>query len=346
MKSYGNTLQNCDFIKLVLMVLVVLEHSIAVTNDNWFNLNIQKDSHLHWVSWTLDQFHIFAFVIISGYIFRYLQVEKDHYPSFRKFVGKKIQRLIIPLLFVSVIWTLPINGIYFGSTIKESIWLLIEGPSQLWFLYMLFGVYLIGYHIAPLMERKTVLIAILLVLCYFVGVLGMHYLPNPFQIWRIFMFLPFFYLGFILRKMDAKEDENQAGVRTCVILVGGGILTLLILLFIRRLLAGHIASVISIVILFSIRVTLSVLAFWLIDILAYKVNWKKSKLMAFGISMSMIVYMFHNQFVFMIIHWLYAYIDIYSLIALCFAGSILLSCMVGTIFKKFKTTRYLIGEKV
>lgn len=222
MKPYGKTLQNCDFVKLVLMILVVLEHSIAVTNDNWFNLEIQKDSHLRWVSWTLDQFHIFAFVIISGYIFRYLQVEKNHYPVFGGFVGKKAQRLIVPLMFVSLIWTLPVNAVYFGSGIKESIWLLIEGPSQLWFLYMLFGVYMIGWQMSKMFERWSTLIGVIMIICYFVGVLGMQYLPNPFQIWRIFMFLPFFFTGFLLRKMDANKGDEYLGTKTRIMLVCGG----------------------------------------------------------------------------------------------------------------------------
>lgn len=80
--------------------------------------------------------------------------------------------------------------------------------------------------------------------------------------------------------------------------------------------------------------------------LANKVRWKDSLVIGYGISMSMIVYMFHNQFVFIIIHCLYRIVDLYSLIAICFICSILLSCLFGTIFKKFKITRYLIGEKV
>ncbi len=221
MKLYGRTLQNCDFIKLVLMILVVLEHSIAVTNDDWFNLEIPKDSHLHWVSWTLDQFHIFAFVIIAGYIFRYLQVEKNHYPVFGGFIGKKAQRLIVPLLFVSIIWTLPVNAVYFRSGIKESIWLLLEGPSQLWFLYMLFGVYLIGWLMSNLFEQRSALMGVIMIICYFVGVLGMQYLPNPFQIWRVLIFLPFFYVGFLLRKVDANEGDEYLGTRARIMLAGG-----------------------------------------------------------------------------------------------------------------------------
>lgn len=346
MKAHGYTLQNCDFIKLVLMIMVVLEHSIAVSNDNWFNLDIQKDSLLHWISWTLDQFHIYAFVIISGYIFRYLLIEKNHYPDFRGFAWKKAQRLIIPLVFVSIVWTLPINSVYFGSKIKESLWLLIEGPSQLWFLYMLFGVYMVAWMISNLMENKTILLGLIMVICYFVGVVGMQYLPNPFQIWRVLMFLPFFYVGFLLRKMDAKKISETLDVKTRIMLVGGGILGLLVLLLIRHFVDGRIASLLSIMTLFCVRFVLSILAFCGIDMLANKVRWKDSKVISYGISMSMIVYMFHNQFVFVIIHCLYKFINLYSLITICFICSILMSCLLGTVFKKFKVTRYLIGEKV
>lgn len=346
MRLYGSTLQNCDFIKFVLMIMVVLEHSIAVTNDNWFNLDIHKNNNLHWVSWTLDQFHIFAFVIISGYIFRYLQVEKNHYPVFGKFIGRKSQRLIVPLLFVSIIWTLPVNAIYFGSSMKEFIWLLIQGPSQLWFLYMLFGVYLIGWQMSKMFEHRIALIGGGMVVLYFIGILGMRYLPNPFQIWRVFIFLPFFFMGFLLRKMDAKGVEECKGTIIRIMLVVGGVSGVLLLMLMKHYINGVFMGAILIMILFFIRIVLSVLAFWIIDILAHNVRWKKSKVIGLGISMSMIVYMFHNQFVFIIIHRLYKITDLYSLIVVCFVGSILLSCLVGTILKKFKVTSYLIGEKV
>ena len=216
-----NTLQNSDFIKLVMMVLVVLEHSIAVTTDDWFHLNLEKNIGLHWVGWVLDQFHIFVFAMVSGYIFRYLRIERNHYPDFKLFAKKKAERLLIPLLFVSLVWTLPINSLYFGSGIKECLWLLIEGPSQLWFLYMLFGVYMMAWRFSETMEKLGLKLLPILMVFYFIGYYGFTRLPNPLQIWRIFMFSPFFYLGFLFRKEDADSDEKRGKLRP--ILVMGGV---------------------------------------------------------------------------------------------------------------------------
>lgn len=211
------TLQNCDFIKLIMMLLVVLEHAIAVTNDNWFNLDIQRNDDLHLISWTLDQFHIFAFALISGYIFHYLQVERNHYPLFRDFVKKKAMRLLIPLLFVAIIWVLPMNSVFYGAGFNESLWLLIEGPSQLWFLYMLFGVYIIGWLLSDYIVKLGWLLLPVMAFVYFLGLGGLKYLINPFQIWRVFMFFPFFYLGFMIRREDCRNNY----ARPRLLIVGG-----------------------------------------------------------------------------------------------------------------------------
>lgn len=69
-------IENCSFIKFVLMLCVVAYHSIVFWSGNWFTKNpvFQSDFLNHLSQW-LNSFHIYGFTLISGYIFSYLKGE-------------------------------------------------------------------------------------------------------------------------------------------------------------------------------------------------------------------------------------------------------------------------------
>lgn len=104
--------------------------------------------------------------------------------------------------------------------------------------------------------------------------------------------------------------------------------------------------VMSSVLLLLFRIVSTVIAFILVDVVASKINWKDSRFVSFGISMSMIVYMFHNQIIFSITHWLYKDVSLYVLILCCFVGALGVTCLIGTLLKRSRVTRFLIGEKI
>lgn len=142
-------LHNCDFVKAVLMLAVVFYHSCLFWNGNWFDFcnpyfGVSKLCQL-FVSW-LNSWHIYAFTLVSGYLFYHLRYESDKYYEFVSFLQKKVQRLLIPAYFVGLIWIVPVNTYFWGDWTKNFFKFFSGvGPSQLWFLFMLFDVFMMAY---------------------------------------------------------------------------------------------------------------------------------------------------------------------------------------------------------
>lgn len=98
-------LDNCRFCKAVLMMLIVLYHVILPwAGWGWSGIEPAIDAPLlgHTAIW-LNSFHIYAFVLISGYIYAFLKLEKGKYKEFGEFVKTKAKRLLVPYFFVSIL---------------------------------------------------------------------------------------------------------------------------------------------------------------------------------------------------------------------------------------------------
>lgn len=65
-------LNNCKFTKTILMLIVIFGHAIAFWSGNWFTKNPVIESRYMAViySW-VGSFHIYAFALVSGYIFAF-----------------------------------------------------------------------------------------------------------------------------------------------------------------------------------------------------------------------------------------------------------------------------------
>ena len=117
-------LDNCYFVKTVLMILVVLYHSILFWGGgSWLDNQpvIFKSKALSILSVWLNTFHIYGFTLVSGYIFQYLKYEKDKYQKFFLFIVNKAKRLLVPYVFVAIIWVIPISCVLFSYTSKDII---------------------------------------------------------------------------------------------------------------------------------------------------------------------------------------------------------------------------------
>ena len=65
-------LSNCGFVKTILMLLVILGHACAFWSGHWFTDNPALTSRgLNALFEWLNSFHIYAFALVSGYIFTY-----------------------------------------------------------------------------------------------------------------------------------------------------------------------------------------------------------------------------------------------------------------------------------
>lgn len=195
-------LKQCNDAKVVLMLAVVVCHCFAFW-EGWFTNNpaIPSPAARFIAEW-LGSFHVFAFTVISGYLFYYLQMEKQHYPSFARFICKKIHRLLTPSWAVGLLWVFPLTYLFIPFSFKELVkkYIFLYQPSQLWFLGMLFVCFVLAWFLRNFARNHTFLLGLLCLAAYGIGIVGNHYRLDYFMICTGLMFLPFFELGYKLRQ--------------------------------------------------------------------------------------------------------------------------------------------------
>lgn len=71
-KQNVEDIKNCSFVKTVLMLLVILGHSCCFWDGTWFTGNpVFQSKWLGLISSLVGSFHIYAFTLVSGYIFAF-----------------------------------------------------------------------------------------------------------------------------------------------------------------------------------------------------------------------------------------------------------------------------------
>lgn len=98
--NYQKNLENCIFVKTILMMLVIVYHSMVFWGGDWFNVKSVaiECNVLKYLALWLNSFLIYGFVFISGYLFEYLKREKNKYQKFFAFIVNKSKRLLIPYI--------------------------------------------------------------------------------------------------------------------------------------------------------------------------------------------------------------------------------------------------------
>ena len=333
-----------DFAKLCLTFVVILSHSIKVVNDDWLGVGVRSIHWLSYVSQWFGTFHVQAFTTISGYIFSYLYLEQEKYRDTKEFFVNKFRRLIIPYLFVSIIWIIPINKYIFDIDVVGVFhsFVLMENPSQLWYVVMLFGVFAIARLLGKYPLRNPIAFLTIITATYFLGVVFERMIPNYFQIWSVMRYLMYFYLGFYLRRFHSIGKYIEQRLYLVVLLE--------VLLYGTYLYIGNIGAVGMIYTLIRVLFELllgicgSLLAFYCFGKLGLGCqNWGVIRFLE---RLSMTIFLIHNQFNFLSMKILHLYVsDVMLLITICFICTSALSIILSSILHHYKITRFLIGEE-
>lgn len=65
-------LENVGFVKTVLMLTIILGHSCNFWRGDWFTKNPAIECYgLRFLSLYVNSFHIYAFTLVSGYLFAF-----------------------------------------------------------------------------------------------------------------------------------------------------------------------------------------------------------------------------------------------------------------------------------
>lgn len=333
-------LENCTFVKTVLMILVVFYHSILFWGGGWFTNNpVGSSFALPQISKWMNSFHIYGFTLVSGYLFFYLKCEKDKYKKFIPFVANKAKRLLIPYVFVAVVWVIPIQYLFFEYDIATVInkYVFATAPNQLWFLLMLFVVFTIFWLLSNFFEKHTFLGGAVAIGFYGLSLVGGRVIPNIFQIWTACAYIPFFWLGFKIRQYGS---GNLRKIHSLVWIIGDVALFVL-----TRYLSAFdfgIFKLLNFGFSFVLHMVGAMMAFVVLQKIANRINWN-NRYFDFWSSRSMTIYLFHQQVIYFFIYGLNGVVNPYINAIVNFIGAMVVSLVISTVLMKFKWMRFLIG---
>ena len=320
------------------MLTVIIGHCVNFWTGTWFTVltPLEEAYPLKLLSELVNAFHIYAFALVSGFLFCYLRTELGKYQNFTMFCVTKAKRLLIPYVFICLIWVIPV-AIYFNhysgiELIKR--YVLGTNPNQLWFLLMLFWVFMFAWPLSNIFCKHVILSGGIVLGFYCVGVVGNHFIPNVYCIWTGCEYLLFFWIGFQMYNKNDLFRRIPAFLWDAVFAVLFCILT-----FTQAF--GMISSILTIV----LHITGAIGAFATLQWIALKINWKNSKVFLFLAKRSMPIYLFHQQVIYFVIFWLNGKVNPYVNAAANFVIAMAVSVLISSILMKFKVTRFLIGEK-
>lgn len=337
-------LENCGFVKTVLMLTVVLYHSCLFWGGNWFvETPVFASGGLALMAEYLNSFHIYGFTLVSGYLFSYLKREKGKYGRFLPFAANKAKRLLVPYAFVAAVWVIPISVLFSGFDGREIFtkFVLATAPSQLWFLVMLFVVFLMAWALFDLFEKRDMLGCIVAAGSYGVGIVGGMLLPNVFSVWTACKYLMFFWIGFKLRQKGTRSLSRIPAI-VWVALHG--------LLFAGwkfvSALDGKLFTLLALALEFAAHIAGALMAFFVLQELAERLHWKNSRILAFLERNAMTTYLFHQQVIYFSLALLNGVVNPYFNALLNFVAAMAVSLVLGELLRKFPVTGFLVGESI
>ena len=328
------------FVKLVLAFAVVLYHSCLAYADDWFPYtthNINTKYLLFFAGW-LNSFHIYAFVLVSGFIFYYIKNIRGGYISFIK---KKTQRLIVPAICISIIWVIPIAELFFHYSLKEIIlrYCLATAPNQLWFLWMLFWVFIISWPLSNMFLRfkGAAIVAVL----YCIGNLGGNLIPNVFQIRTGCMYVTFFYIGYMFCRLIERLNNNVA--------IAFALLTINVISYCSLQFNEFSDNVVNKLIVFGLKLLMNttgaVAAFLILNSVAPYVVAKHNALIKRIGDKTMSLFLFHQQIIYLAICIANGKLNPIVQVVFSFTAALAGSFVINELMMKHKITRWMIGEK-
>jgi hypothetical protein len=297
---------------------------------------------LKYIAGWFNSFHVYGFTLVSGYLFYYLKYEKGRYQEFIPFVQNKVKRLIIPYVFIAIIWVIPNSVFYYNLDINTIVnkYVLATSPSQLWFLLMLFEVFIIVWILSDFFANHDFGGLVIAIAFYGLSLIGGHIFTNIFCIWMACKYIIFFWIGFEIRK----HGSNIVNKIPSTIYIIVDVFLYTSIKYISGM-TGMVFTLLNLSLGFALNVIGAIMAFVILQKIATHVRWENSKVFILLKKVSMPIYLFHQQIIYFFIYHFNGYLNPYIHALVNFGGAIIVSTIISCVLLKFKWTKYLIGEK-
>ena len=271
-----------------------------------------------------------------------MKCEKAKYDRFVPFVSNKFKRLLVPYVFVSLVWVIPFAVYYFDYSVRDIVIRFGFGvsPNQLWFLLMLFWIFVIFYPLSDYFKKNNIGGVLLVIAFYGIGFIGQALLPNIFQVFRACSCISLFWLGFKIRQYGSSYLRK---IPILMWIFADAVIFALSMLFQRM--DGMIFTLLNYCVDFLLQIVGALMSFVILQKLADHLKWKNSKVFSLFSRNLMPVYLLHQQIVYVLISLLNGKINPYIHAGINFFGAMIISLLIATFLMKFRYTRFLIGEK-
>lgn len=338
-------LSKCDVIKVLMMLTVMFYHCICLwARGGWFNqAPAQPSVLLAFLCEWFNSFHIYVFAFVSGYLFFYLKYEKEKYQSIKKYIINRTIRLLIPYTVVAIIWVIPFYVFYYNPNPIDIItrFGFATSPHQLWFLIMLFGVSCIFYVCADLFYKKSLVFGIFFaILFYGIGIIGGRMLPNVFQIWTACKYILFYYMGFAFRKYK----NNILYKIPWIVYFAVDIAVFVFYFYVVAVQEGMVFKLLNVV----LNPICNILGTLMIVIGISKFNYEKlqsTKIYAFLVKHNFVMYLFHQQLLYISITLLNNKISTPLMVMINFVATFSISALIAVAVSKIPKVKNIFGYK-
>ena len=337
----------CTFAKTVLMLLVLFYHSILFYSGTWFTGDPAEVSPpLAYLARWLNSFHIYGFALISGYLFYYGRMECGKYMTYGGFLLSKVKRLLVPYAFAAAVWVAPFH-LYFFRSPSELIdkYVLGKSASQLWFLLMLFGVFLIFYPLAGFFRKHTLLGALAVLGAYAASV----HLPWGFLSYyglrNALAYLPVFWLGFALRQYKDALPARLLRKIPAAVLVAVHVGLFVLWEWLGRRGGGEGMALLVRAVRFAVTAGGAVMAFSVLTRLAEHIP-HGGRVFRNLSRCSMPIYLFHQQLVYIAVTLMNGVMSPYLQVPIVAVFALGGAWGMSLLLLRFRYTRPLVGEKM
>lgn len=164
--SCGKQNINCDRVKMVLMLMIVISHCLCVFRTvGWGEYHVANPSIIADYINGYSDFITYAFCFVSGYLFYLNKLENGKYRNVPSALLHRAKRLLVPYFLVMSLWCYPVGGAlnqydFSLQSYYEKV-ILGKGAGQLWFLMMLFTVFTIFLFLGEIPTRINCIIGVL-----------------------------------------------------------------------------------------------------------------------------------------------------------------------------------------
>lgn len=321
---------NLTFYRVVAMTMVVLYHCTCYyAHPTWPFGEGPYNPVLKIITTLMGGIHMPVFVFISGYLYWMLKA-KGHYDNLSLFYKNKTLRLLVPYLVMGGAMLIIFNQFY---NLNSALY----GICHLWFLLMLFGLFILAPIVWYFMERiKNDRIATVAVNASFL-LYPIFCDVNLLQITKVFYFLPFFLIGYIIQRRGRKELY-----RDCVFWLS--IVSVMVILFVTCQRTLFIDKIIREFASYFVIIIVSIIP-------NISIPNKYKKIINNFSDNSMGIYLVHHVIIsyIVMIPTVKLFIDnINSYIGaiLLFGCAFLSSWLLSILLNKYNLTRFLIGSKI